>query len=251
MAEGGGMAEGKAQSHEPWGRLAEVHGCARGAHSQEKAVLGVWPSREEGRFVGARNDASVELGPGGKSHLHYGEWLTRSGPAWLTLSPEEAFHLCCVLRRAVLVPPPPTLDRQAGPPFPRSSVCAEGVMDAAEAQALRSSAPCSVSDFLAALATLGVNIWFPRFVVYCHYRSKGLVVRAGELYGGDFTVYLESPDRVHSHLLVSIPEADGFMDLQLQARIARDVTKRLVLCDVVYEDEEDPDKPTVLELHVR
>lgn len=72
-----------------------------------------------------------------------------------------------------------------------------------------------------------------RYTVYAHMRCKGYVVKNGIQFGTDYLLYRGSPDEFHAEYCCLV--VDGEIDwrrIKTVARLAQDVRKRLVVCDL-------------------
>lgn len=72
-----------------------------------------------------------------------------------------------------------------------------------------------------------------RYTVYAHMRRKGYVVKNGIQFGTDYLLYRGSPDEFHAEYCCLV--VDGELDwrkIKTVARLAQDVRKRLVVCDI-------------------
>lgn len=71
------------------------------------------------------------------------------------------------------------------------------------------------------------------YEVYAHMRRKGYVVKCGLQFGTDYLLYRGSPDDFHAEYCCLV--VDGEVEwrvIKTLARLAQDVRKRLVLCDI-------------------
>ena len=74
-----------------------------------------------------------------------------------------------------------------------------------------------------------------RYVVYCHLRKKGYIVRPGLKFGTDFAVYEEGPGKDHAPFLVHvIPQRKGVVPLDIvrAGRLATSVKKKFMIATV-------------------
>ena len=78
---------------------------------------------------------------------------------------------------------------------------------------------------------------FPlRYAAYRHYRSRGWVVRPGVRYGATFVLYRDHPDAIHGEYCVLVQQpscAPSWTELQALTRLMIDISKALVLCQVL------------------
>ncbi|ETV92778.1 tRNA-intron endonuclease [Aphanomyces invadans] len=79
---------------------------------------------------------------------------------------------------------------------------------------------------------------FPsRYTAYALYRSRGWIVQSGLLYGVTFVLYRMSPDIVHAEYMVYVHDttsscALSWQLLQMLTRLAEDVKKTVLVCEV-------------------
>lgn len=77
-----------------------------------------------------------------------------------------------------------------------------------------------------------------RYAVYEKMRDKGYVVKSGLQFGTDYLLYRGTPDEYHAEYCCSV--VDGKMTwrhLKTLARLAQDVRKRLLLCELTEEGD--------------
>lgn len=73
------------------------------------------------------------------------------------------------------------------------------------------------------------------FVVYQHFRKRGWILRSGLNYGGHFVLYRGGINQFHSEYIVYISDSKNRVQwhvLQALTRIAEDVKKTIIVCEV-------------------
>lgn len=77
-----------------------------------------------------------------------------------------------------------------------------------------------------------------RYAVYHHYRCKLWVVRDGSTFGGDFVLYKDHPDQVHSNYIVVVLDKWDDRDKRtiVASRVACSVKKQTLFVRIVIPD---------------
>jgi tRNA-intron lyase len=109
--------------------------------------------------------------------------------------------------------------------------------------AMHSSLQAVWEDFAAASSS-----FVSHYIVYHHFRRLGWLLRSGLNYGAQFVLYRGDPDTFHSEYIVYVSSGDATSQwhaLQARTRVAEDVKKTVLLCEVSVGDSSGEDTPVM------
>ncbi|XP_034934339.1 tRNA-splicing endonuclease subunit Sen2 [Chelonus insularis] len=67
------------------------------------------------------------------------------------------------------------------------------------------------------------HLFFPKYVVYHYFRSKGWVVKPGIQFGADFLLYKQGPSFYHASFIVIVETIDGDSLLKIDSKSSRNM----------------------------
>eukprot|EP01129_Flabellula_baltica_P015785 TRINITY_DN8162_c0_g1_i1.p1 TRINITY_DN8162_c0_g1~~TRINITY_DN8162_c0_g1_i1.p1 ORF type:complete len:218 (+),score=31.15 TRINITY_DN8162_c0_g1_i1:65-718(+) len=89
------------------------------------------------------------------------------------------------------------------------------------------------------LERMGRDCFCSRYMVFSHFREKGFFVKNGFKFGVDYTLYTDSPHKVHASFNIIISTKTNpisYTHLQALIRTTGEARKKLISCTITHPD---------------